>query len=100
MAWHLHLQLEAAAAEAEPVTGASLDWSKAFERVRLVHLETAMAAAGVPPWMSLPLFGSYRADRRLRAAGAQGPQWRPSAGNLPGCPIAIYAMALLVRPWQ
>ena len=100
LAWLLQVQMDTAQAQGKAVVGVSFDWSKAFDRVPLQLLQHALEQAAVPLQYARPLLATYGADRRLRVAGAQGAAWSPTCGVLLGCPLAVFALALLVRPWQ
>ena len=97
-AWQLSLELEAAAATGDVITGAALDWAKAFDLVPIAHIRAAMMAAGVPGWAARPVLAAYAAPRRLRVAGAQGDPWFPERGILPGCGLAVFVLSVMLRP--
>ncbi len=71
------------------------EWCKAYDSVDLGCLRRALPVAY---WG--PAHGAYTASRRLRSRGFLGEAWRPAAGILPGCAVAVYLLGLLIWPWK
>ena len=94
------MELEAADALSEEVAGAALDWRKAYDQVDLQTLPALLMRAGVPDRISKPALAAYSARRRIRVGKAIGRPWRPSRGLLPGCPLAVFFLAVLTWPWM
>eukprot|EP00959_Pyramimonas_sp_CCMP1952_P381020 7983438-Pyramimonas_sp.AAC.1 len=80
--------------------GAALDWRKAYDQVDLCTLPAVLARAGVPPWVAGPALAAYAANRRVRVCKAIGSAWSPKRGLLPGCPLAVFVLGVLTRPWM
>ena len=62
------------------VAGVAVDSSKRYDGCRLALASRALARAGVPPAISLPLLAAYGFTRRLRVGDAWGGDCTPTSG--------------------
>ena len=99
-AFDLSSQAEFARAHDLSFQGFALDWSKAYDHVTLVSLRAALGAARVPQALAGPMLDAYSAERRIRVNGLLGAPFTPTSGLPAGCPLAVFALALLLVPWR
>jgi hypothetical protein len=88
-----------AAANGDDCGGLAVDFRKAYDSVRIALLERFLRVARWPAGLVGPLVAAYSAPRRLRVAGALGPQWAASSGVPAGCPLAVDVLAVLSWAW-
>jgi hypothetical protein len=98
-AWELAWAFAVAAANGEEFGGLAVDFRKAYDSVRIALMERFLQAARWPVELTGPLWAAYLAPRRLRVAGAIGPEWEATSGVPAGCPLAVDVLAVLTWAW-
>ena len=68
------------------------------DHIGLAGMKVIATAAGVPDRVLGPVMCAYEAPWRLCVEGVLGPAWQPRRGILPGCPAAVFMMAIALYP--
>ena len=98
--WRLAAAVLVAEEAGEPLAGIAFDFQKAFDTVGLSLLAVVLERAGWPAAIRRPLLAAYGHPRLVREAGVLGRPWAPRSGIIPGCPLAVAALATVMAPWR
>jgi hypothetical protein len=98
LSWRLAAAVLAACEAGEPLAGIAFDFQKAFDTIGLGVLAAVLERAGWPEAIRRPMLAAYGHPRLVREAGVLGRPWAPQSGIIPGCPLAVAALATVMAP--
>ena len=98
--WSLALEVEHALLSGDDVSGISLDYEKAFDRLPVAILMGLAAHIGLSQCALRPLEGMYRSlERRWKLGPVVGRSFVSTNGILQGCPLSVLLLNMIVRVW-
>ena len=98
--WVTALKVEKALLEGEELSGLSLDFQKAFDRVPHEHVFELARAAGLPHHIVNALASCYKnLNRHFKVGAFIGEGFKSTNGILQGCALSVVLLNLLMHVW-